>query len=106
MWCISHLTKEAKLTVIARLKTNSKQYYEYDGKMVNIKVLYAMSKKRRGKAAWKLSVHVNLLVKEKNKIIERIPVKLVDIPNRAKIKEWICLLSTDVDMDENEIIRQ
>ena len=103
---ISRLMKEAKLTVIARLKTNSKQYYEFDGKMMNIKTLYTMSKKRRGKAAWKLSVHVNLLVKEKNKIIERIPVKLVYLPNRANTKEWICLLSTDTEMDENEIIRQ
>ena len=103
---ISRLTKEAKLTVIARLKTNSKQYYEYDGKMINIKALYTMSKKRRGKSAWKLSVNVNLLVKEKNKIIERIPVKLVYLPNRANTKEWICLLSTDTAMEENEIIRQ
>ena len=103
---ISRLMKEARLTVIARLKTNSKQYYEYDGKMVNIKTLYIMSKKRHGKAAWKLSVNVNLLVKEKNKIIERIPVKLVYLPNRANKKEWVCLLGTDTGMDENEIIRQ
>ena len=103
---ISRLMKEAKLTVIARLKTNSKQYYEHDGKMVNIKTLYTMSKKRRGKSAWKLSVNANLLVKEKNKIVERIPVKLVYLPNRANTKEWICLLSTDTELEENEIIRQ
>lgn len=103
---ISRLMKEAKLTVVARLKTNSKQYYELNGKMINIKSLYTMSSKRRGKAAWKLSVKVNLLVKEKNKIIERIPVKLVYLPNRANTKEWICILSTDTDMEENEIIRQ
>ena len=103
---ISRLMKEAELTVIARLKTNSKQHYEYNGKMINIKALYTMSSKRRGKAAWKLSVNVNLLVKEKNKIIERIPVKLVYLPNRANTKEWICILSTDTEMEENEIIRQ
>lgn len=103
---ISRLMKEAELTVIARLKTNSKQHYEYNGKMINIKALYTMSKKRRGKANWKLSVNVNLLVKEQNKIIERIPVKLVYLPNRANTKEWICILSTDTGMEENEIIRQ
>ena len=103
---ISRLMKEAELTVIARLKTNSKQHYEYNGKMINIKALYTMSNKRRGKAAWKLSVNVNLLVKEKNKIIERIPVKLVYLPNRANTKEWICILSTDTEMEENEIIHQ
>lgn len=103
---ISRLMKEAKLTVVSRLKTNAKQYYEFNGKMINIKSLYAMSSKRRGKAAWKLSVNVNLLVKEKNKIIERIPVKLVYLPNRANTREWICILSTDTEMKENEIIRQ
>ena len=103
---ISRLMKEANLTVIARLKTNSKQHYEYDGKMINIKALYTMGQKRRGKASWKLSVTVNLLVKEQNKIIERIPVKLVYLPNRANTKEWICILSTDTEMEKNEIIRQ
>lgn len=102
---ISRLKKE-NLTVIARLKTNSKQYYEYDGKMMNIKTLYAVSKKRRGKVAWKLSLHVNLLVNENSKIIEWIPVKIVYLSNRANKKEWICLLSTDIEMGENEIIRQ
>ena len=103
---ISRLMKETGLTVIARLKTNAKQYYEYDGKMMNIKTIYAISRKRRGKASWKLSLRVNLLVKEKSKIVERIPVKIVYIPNRANTKEWICILSTDIDMAENEIIRQ
>ena len=74
--------------------------------MMNIKTIYTICSKRRGKAKWKLSVNVNLLVKEKNKIIERIPVKLVYLPNRANTKEWICILSTDTGMAECEIIRQ
>ena len=28
------------------------------------------------------------------------------LPNRANTKEWICILSTDTEMEENEIIRQ
>ena len=103
---ISRLMKEANLTVIARLKTNSKQYYEYEGKMMNIKTLYKIHRKRRGKAMWKLSLSVNLLVKDKNKVSERIPVKIVYLPNRANNKEWICLLSTDTTLSEEEIIRQ
>jgi len=103
---VSRLMKEAGLTVIARLKTNSKQYYEYNGKMMNIKSIYAACKKRRGRSEWKLSVRVNLLVKEQNIIIERIPVKLVYLPNRANTKEWICIMSTKTRMKETEIIRQ
>lgn len=81
---ISQLVKKTGLTVIARLKTNSKQYYEYEGRMMNIKTIYTICSKRRGRAKWKLSVNVSLLV----------------------AKEWICILSTDTDMDENEIICQ
>ena len=33
-------------------------------------------------------------------------VRLVYIPNQANTQKWICLLSTDADMDEDEIIRQ
>ena len=98
--------KKAGATVIARLKTNSKQYYEYDGRMMNIKVLCKSCNKRRGKSQWKLSVVVNLLVKKNGRILERIPVKLVFIPNRARRNEWICILSTDTGMGEAEIIRQ
>jgi len=98
--------KETKLTVIARLKTNSKQYYEYDGKMMNIKTIYNVCSKRRGKAKWKLNVKVNLLVKERNKTIEKIPVKHVSLANRANTKKWICILSTNTEMAGNKIICQ
>ena len=36
---------------------------------------------------------------------ESVGVKLVYLPNRANSKEWICLLSTDTEMPEREIIR-
>lgn len=45
---ISRLVKQTGLTVIARLKSNSKQYNEYDSKMMNIKTIYSICKKRRG----------------------------------------------------------
>ena len=34
-----------------------------------------------------------------------IPVKVVYVRNRNKRKEYLCLISTDVNLDENEIIR-
>ena len=38
-------------------------------------------------------------------IIEIIPAKVVYVRNRNKRKEYLCLISTDVNLDENEIIR-
>lgn len=34
-----------------------------------------------------------------------IPAKVVYVRNRNKRKEYLCLISTDVNLDENEIIR-
>lgn len=34
-----------------------------------------------------------------------IPAKVVYVRNRNKRKEYLCLISTDVDLDEDEIIR-
>ena len=36
---------------------------------------------------------------------EIIPAKAVYVRNRNKRKEYLCLISTDVNLDENEIIR-
>lgn len=84
---MSRLVKEVGLTAIARLKTNSKWYYEYEGRMMNIKLIYKICRKRLEKTKWKLSINVNLFVKEKSRINERIPVKLVYISNRANFRE-------------------
>ena len=48
---------------------------------MNIKTIYTICSKRRGRAKWKLSVNVSLLVKENGRIPERVPVRLVYIPN-------------------------
>ena len=34
-----------------------------------------------------------------------IPAKVVYVRNRSKRKEYLCLISTDVNLDENESIR-
>lgn len=36
---------------------------------------------------------------------EIIPAKVVYVRNRNKRKEYLCLISTDVNLDESEIIR-
>ena len=36
---------------------------------------------------------------------EIIPAKVVYVRNHNKHKEYLCLISTDVNLDENEIIR-
>ena len=62
--------------------------------------IYNLNKKRRGRSRYLLSVMVDVI-----KDGESIPAKVVYIRNRNKRKEYICLISTDTTLDEDEIIR-
>ena len=55
---------------------------------------------RLGRSRYLLSVMVDVV-----KDGEVIPAKVVYVRNRNKRKEYLCLISTDVNLDENEIIR-
>ena len=58
------------------------------------------NKKRRGRSRYLLSVMVEVV-----KDGEIIPAKVVYVRNRNKRNEYLCLISTDVELDEDEIIR-
>lgn len=58
------------------------------------------NKKRRGRSRYLLSVMVDV-VKDGNIV----PAKVVYVRNRNKRKEYLCIISTDTELDENEIIR-
>ena len=62
--------------------------------------IYNQNKKRRGRSKYLLSVLVEVV-----KDGEVIPAKVVYVRNRNKRKEYLCLISTDTTLDENEIIR-
>ena len=72
----------------------------YDGEDMSLISIYNKNKKRRGKSKYLLSVMVDV-VKDR----DLIPAKVVYVRNRNKRKEYLCLISTDVNLDENEIIR-
>ncbi len=59
-----------------------------------------LNKKRRGRSKYLLSVIVDVI-----KDGESIPAKVVYVRNRNKRKEYLCLISTDTTLDEDEIIR-
>ena len=103
---ITAIKRELSLDVLAMLKKSGKVFYEYQGKQLDLKKIYAMNRKRPGRSKYLLSVEANLIQKEKGKIVSRIPVRIVFVRNRAKRKDWIALISTDMDLSEREIIRR
>ena len=99
------IKNELKLDVLAMIKKSSKVNYEYNGKSCNIRQIYNESKKKRGRSKYLLSVDVNLVKKENGNTISKIPARIVCVRNRSNKKDWIAIISTDMSLSEEEIIR-
>ena len=103
---ITAIKRELSLDVLAMLKKSSKVFYEYGDEQLDLKKIYARNRKRPGRSKYLLSVEANLIQKEKGRIISRIPVRIIFVRNRANRKDWIALISTDMEISEKEIIRR
>ena len=95
-----HAVKSIGYDVIGMVKKTPKMFFRYNGKDMSLITIYNRNKKRRGRSKYLLSVVVDVV-----KDGEIIPAKVVYIRNRNKKKEYLCLISTDTALDENEIIR-
>jgi len=98
---IIRIHSECNLNTIAMIKKSSKVFYEYDGKRMNIKQIFGMCKKRRGRSKYLLSVNVNISLKTG----QTLPAKIVCVRNRNKKKDWIAFICTDTSLSEEEILR-
>lgn len=70
--------------------------------MVSAPEIYKRNKKRRGRSRYLLSVKIDVCDAERKRAI---PAKLVYVRNKNKAKDYIILLSTDISLSEEEIIR-
>lgn len=95
-----HAVKELDYDVIGMVKKTSKMFFRYKNEDMSMPAIYARNKKRRGKSKYLLSVVVDVVKNDKI-----IPAKVVYVRNRNNRKEYLCLISTDVNLSEEEIIR-
>lgn len=95
-----HAVKEIGYDVIAMIKKTPKMFFRYKGEDMSLTSIYNKNKKRRGRSRYLLSVMVDVVKDGKS-----IPAKVVYVRNRNKRKEYLCIISTDTELDENEIIR-
>ena len=95
-----HAVKGLGYEVIAMVKKTPKMKFIHNGEILSLTEIYKRSKKRRGCSRYLLSVMVG--VEKDGKII---PAKVVYVRNRNKRNEYLCLISTNIEADENEIIR-
>ena len=86
--------------VIAMAKKTPKMHYLYQEKMQSLPDIYKQNKKRRGRSRYLLSVEVEVC-----KDGQSIPARVVYVRNRNKRKDYLCLICTDMNLSEDEIIR-
>jgi len=89
-------TLRQHIHIICMLKDHPKWFYEYNGKKLRLSDLYGKLKKKRGKAKVKASVLVTL--PDGNK------ARVIFVPCDKK-RGWLALLSTDITIADDEIIR-
>lgn len=95
-----HAVRTIGYDVVGMVKKTPKMFFRYNGEDMSLISIYNQNKKRRGRSRCLLSVLVEVV-----KDGESIPAKVVYVRNRNKRKEYLCLISTDTTLDENEIIR-
>ena len=95
-----HSVKEIGYDVIGMIKKTPKMFFRYNSEDMSLISIYSKNKKRRGRSRYLLSVMVEVVKDEKI-----IPAKVVYVRNRNKRKEYLCLISTDTSLSEEEIIR-
>ena len=95
-----HSIKEIGCDVIGMVKKTPKMFFRYQGEDQSLIWIYRKNKKRRGRSRYLLSVEVEI-IKDGNVI----PAKVVYVRNRNNRKDYLCLLSIDLSLEENEIIR-
>ncbi len=82
------------------VKKTPKMFFRYNNEDMPLTSIYKKNKKKRGRSKYLLSVMIEV-VKDGGVI----PAKVVYVRNRNKKKDCLCLISTDISLNEEEIIR-
>lgn len=91
---------KAMIDVICMVKKMPNVYYYKDNQSFTLCQLYKEIKKRRGKA----NIKGSQIVQIRNEYQE-LEVKIVFVKNRNKRSDWLAILSTDITLSDEEIVR-
>lgn len=100
---IKQVVTDYPLQVICMIKP-MRATYGYQGQRYTLKELYAHLKKKRGRAIIKAEAIVSLGLNDKG---DEIHAKIIFVKNRNSKgkRNWLALLSTDTELENEEIIR-
>ena len=89
-----------KLHTIARLKKTRNVKYIFEDELKTLNQIYKSKRKRPGRSKYLLSV----LLKIKNPEGDILDAKIVFIRDRNNKKNWIAIISTDLELTEEDVI--
>lgn len=88
--------------VVCMLKATPKVHYEYEGRRLTLKGVYSALRKRRGRAKILASAIVSIGRDETGNAVY---AKIVFVRDRKCSRQWLALLSTDINLSDDEVIR-
>jgi len=91
------------LHVVSRVKDTTKIKYLVDGERKTAKEIFRDNKKRCGKSRYLLSVPITLYAVDGKTEITT-PARLVYVRSRNKRNDWIAIISTDMELSEEDVI--
>lgn len=93
--------REHRLHVICMLKSMKKVLYIYKGEKMNLDTLYKELLKKPGRAKFLANAIVQITDSEGNPV----PARILFVRDRNRSKKWLALLSTDLELTDEEIIQ-
>nr|WP_234028504.1 transposase [Lentibacillus sp. Marseille-P4043] len=99
---IKRVVSDYPLHVICMLKSMHRVYYTHEGEKYTLNQLYKKVRKKRGRAKILASIVVSLGLDDNGNEIQ---ARIVFVRDRNRSKKWLALLSTNLDLPEEEVIR-
>ncbi|MDC3415142.1 transposase [Terrihalobacillus insolitus] len=99
---IKRVVSDYPLHVICMLKSMHRVYYTYEGEKYTLNQLYKKVRKKRGRAKILASVIVSIGLDDNGKDVQ---ARIVFVRDRNRSKQWLALLSTNLDLPEEEVVR-
>jgi hypothetical protein len=95
--------RDLGLHAVSRVKDTTKIKYLVNGERKTAKEIFRGNKKRRGKSRYLLSVPITLYAMDGKTEVTN-PARLVYVRNRNKRNDWIALITTDMELSEEDVI--
>lgn len=99
---IKRVVSDYPLHVICMLKNMHRVYYSYEGEQYTLSQLYRKLRKKRGRAKILASAVVSIGLDDKGNDVR---ARIVFVRDRNRSKKWLAVLSTNLDLSEEEVVR-